>query len=420
MPQLMGQLTAHGADGKVATYYRNAQRNVFDTIFVFNQVPNAKKGNLNLKWPANSGDPSTFSWYRFNYTTKQFVHFADVPNTNYTSMDTLSQGGYMVVAEYNAVKDTFVSWLYLNPGFNFKLYKNNDGAVMYDGKFCTYTDFLLDPSTPVVRSSFVYYNPKTKIQGTLNNDIIFTIRSDTDIEMSITLNKQGNEQYFRKYSPPYKNTRYYFKGSDKFGVVKTDDILYETIIPHAEITTVLPEKDPQSAPVEVRFSADKSLNAVSYTWRFGDGDSIIYMLDELPDTVKHTYYTPKTYQAVLVATSLQRCQHSVSVEIIVDPSSLDVANVFTPNGDGVNDYFRPENTSIRQFEISIYARSGQRVYHYKGSDLRNWEGWDGRINGGKDASEGVYYFVVTATGWEDKPSVVYDQKKFTGFVHLYR
>ncbi len=378
---------------------------------------------------------STFKWYSFDYSTTDFQKqpFATATNTTSTSQDALGQGGYKVTVTPTgsvAPRDSFVAWLYMNPGFNFKLYKDDRGEVMYAYKYCDHTDFLLDPAVPLVQSSFDYYDPATRRAMRLDNKITFMMRAGSGSETTMPFPyKQGSIQYFRDYYPPSQNTPYSFRGYDMFGIDKKDDINYTSIIPEAKMATpILPEVDPTSAPVPVKF-INQSINAVEYMWRFGDGDSAVYDLEKLPpDTVKHTYYTPRTggYKAVLFATSMWGCRDSTSAIISVAASALDVGNVFTPNGDNVNDYFKPYNVSIRQFEISIFTRAGNRIYHYKGGDLRNWQGWDGRIqNTGKEAAQGVYFYVIKAISWDD-PQKTYDKNSqaplgpFGGSFHLYR
>jgi len=65
-------------------------------------------------------------------------------------------------------------------------------------------------------------------------------------------------------------------------------------------------------------------------------------------------------------------------------------NVFTPNGDGKNDSFKPaedENCQYVQFDLRVYNRWGKEVW--KTSDFS--KGWDGLIDG-NEASEGVYFW----------------------------
>lgn len=68
-------------------------------------------------------------------------------------------------------------------------------------------------------------------------------------------------------------------------------------------------------------------------------------------------------------------------------------NVLTPNGDGINDFFRIRTQEaapcIEDFSIHIFNRWGALVYKGSRADL----GWDGLINGQK-AAEGVYYYTL--------------------------
>ncbi len=71
----------------------------------------------------------------------------------------------------------------------------------------------------------------------------------------------------------------------------------------------------------------------------------------------------------------------------------DIPNAFTPNGDGVNDYFFPRQLLTnggRTFQMRIYTRWGQMVYETSGVEGR---GWDGRFNG-REQPPGVYIYQV--------------------------
>lgn len=66
-------------------------------------------------------------------------------------------------------------------------------------------------------------------------------------------------------------------------------------------------------------------------------------------------------------------------------------NIFTPNGDGKNDFFPGEYlANVQNFKMTIYNRWGQEVYT---SDSMA-EPWDGTV-AGQAAAAGVYYFVIT-------------------------
>lgn len=85
-----------------------------------------------------------------------------------------------------------------------------------------------------------------------------------------------------------------------------------------------------------------------------------------------------------------------------------IPNVFTPNGDGVNDYFIIPTSGTAWFDIRIFSRSGGLIYKAESSIIR----WDGKNSMGTDMPEGIYYYVV-----EDL-SGLYENAN--GFVYLFR
>jgi len=74
---------------------------------------------------------------------------------------------------------------------------------------------------------------------------------------------------------------------------------------------------------------------------------------------------------------------------------VNIPNVFTPNGDGLNDYFYPLQylaKGLISFKMDIYNRWGQLLFEGTALDGR---GWDGKFNG-VDQLEGVYVYVMDA------------------------
>ncbi len=72
---------------------------------------------------------------------------------------------------------------------------------------------------------------------------------------------------------------------------------------------------------------------------------------------------------------------------------LDMPNSFTPNGDGLNDYFIPrqlQSMNLTSFKMQLFNRWGQKVFEGNGFDGR---GWDGKLN---DIAQptGAYIYLI--------------------------
>ena len=89
---------------------------------------------------------------------------------------------------------------------------------------------------------------------------------------------------------------------------------------------------------------------------------------------------------------------SESNEIILNQAPLIfIPSAFTPNNDGVNDYFLNQGSFVEEFEFIIYNRWGQRVFNT--GDLHDH--WDGKFNG-KLSPSGVYFYKLKFKGYDDK------------------
>lgn len=85
--------------------------------------------------------------------------------------------------------------------------------------------------------------------------------------------------------------------------------------------------------------------------------------------------------------------------VVLSESNLEAPNAFSPNGDGINDYYNVFNVkSIVSFNAAIYNRWGQQLYSWGIDGIGCDEcGWDGTYKG-KPVKAGVYYVVIDAVG----------------------
>jgi gliding motility-associated-like protein len=102
----------------------------------------------------------------------------------------------------------------------------------------------------------------------------------------------------------------------------------------------------------------------------------------------------------LVVTNENGCTDTVVYSFYIEGvPEYEVPNVFTPNGDDVNEYFQPFTYAITEAGMKIFNRWGRPVYNYEGPITAgiNW-GWDGSINGGPEAATGTYYYILDLKG----------------------
>ena len=99
------------------------------------------------------------------------------------------------------------------------------------------------------------------------------------------------------------------------------------------------------------------------------------------------------YVARVTTTTEDGCIVTDSVNIEVIDSDINIPNVFTPNGDGINDRFCVAFKSIVKYNIWIYNRWGRLVFSSNNPE----NCWDGYI-GNQKAAVGAYYYKIEATG----------------------
>jgi gliding motility-associated-like protein len=128
-----------------------------------------------------------------------------------------------------------------------------------------------------------------------------------------------------------------------------------------------------------------TVNGLSYVWDFGDGTQSTLLN---PD---HSYASPGEYYVRLIARSGSDCPGSVvyGPYVVVLPD-LYIPNVFSPNGDGINDLFRPDYTGDQPFSFGVYDRWGHPLYITQNKVAA----WDGRTAMGDPVPEGVFFYRV--------------------------
>jgi len=390
----VAQLSAPGMSAVRYTSYPSAPT-AKDPIFIYCNASGSQKGTLNADSPGGTG-PFNFTWYQWSDATKSFSNLLKTDSGALTSSSSnLDQGGYKVVIS-GGFDTSFVGWIFTDRPLVVAALQN---------RTCDYV--ALKGQAAV--DTFYYNNIANGLPVKLPDGVRFLWSSDPASTIpypDFLLNPQT-------FDPPLVDVTYNLQVTDSFGCVSESSFFYQSIHVKADFTA-----DPVQgqAPLVVTFT-DKSVRASKYKWEFGDTTT-----STLPNPDPHTYYIPGEYTPKLTIESDLHCIDSMRLDrnIVVDPSELHIPNVFTPDGDGLNDNFTVESKSLRSLSVEVFSRSGLKVYSFYGEGelLREWKGWDGNVNSTSvKATPGVYFYVIRAYGWD---KISYSGKGYRGFVYLYR
>jgi gliding motility-associated-like protein len=150
---------------------------------------------------------------------------------------------------------------------------------------------------------------------------------------------------------------------------------------------------------------NRSTQAEFYEWLY---DSRSVSTEEDPEFV-FTY--GQTATITLITTTSDGCNDTteaiVEVGTFEETFNLTIPNVFTPNGDGINDFFEIDiNNRLQECtEVRVFNRWGLPVFESDG----NYHIWNGHTLNGEEAPPGTYFYVFNING-----------KEFNGSVQLVR
>ena len=127
-------------------------------------------------------------------------------------------------------------------------------------------------------------------------------------------------------------------------------------------------------------------NALNYLWLLPNGKTSnirnpIIEIDEINNK-----------EITLILNAFTNCADTTKATLnYVDSFSLaSFSNVFTPNNDGINDYFSIEGiTKCGEFDLTFYNRWGQEVFKTDENGFK----WDGKTKAGEPLLEGVYFYL---------------------------
>ena len=154
-----------------------------------------------------------------------------------------------------------------------------------------------------------------------------------------------------------------------------------------------------SETFQLTFVADPFTKILDTTLCIGETHVIAALVQ--PQNVDYLWSTGASTSAISVTetgnymvTASNMCGVSIdSATIEFYFCDLELPNVFTPNGDGTNDYFQLLFfDGLKTFSCTILNRWGQTIREYDDPAFM----WDGKDESGDDILQGVYFYIVKA------------------------
>jgi len=130
-----------------------------------------------------------------------------------------------------------------------------------------------------------------------------------------------------------------------------------------------------------------NVHNLPYSFLWSTGDTI----DRIEDGL-----SPGTYTINVLYNNGCIIDTSITIEEMLGPDCI--PNVFSPNGDNVNDVWELEDSFLyKESTIKIYGRFGKKMYESIGYDTP----WDGKNKKGKDVPDGAYFYSIILKGGVD-------------------
>lgn len=159
-------------------------------------------------------------------------------------------------------------------------------------------------------------------------------------------------------------------------------------------------------------NSSTEVNNKDITSYFSFGNGTYSSTPQTSINVTTVYKQPGTYSLAMNVMKGACVDTAIIFINVLLPSKLEIPNAFSPNGDGVNDFYFLNAASMSEVTFTIHDRWGHLVYEVTsrtGNVL-----WDGKNQSDVEVPEGTYFYILKATG---KDGTTYDQN---GTIQLFR
>lgn len=257
----------------------------------------------------------------------------------------------------------------------------NYSVIVYDTSGCQNRDSVLVTIFPAID---VNAGPDTTVCKGI--DYLFpSTASVTDVQWQPNVGLSS----YTSVTPTFNyqdSVEYVMSASDNNGCTYTDTVLMRVKGPTLNVgpdTTVCPDYSYQ-------IEAVSSENNITWSPATGLSSTTIF-------APVFNYTESVEYLAVVTDTQGCVAYDTLRISVEVCESYIQVPQAFSPNGDGVNDFFTLFEKNIADYQLRIYNRWGELVYDTRDmNELNNLsKGWDGTYKG-KMQNTGTFVYYLTA------------------------
>ncbi|WP_296623245.1 FG-GAP-like repeat-containing protein [Marivirga sp.] len=158
------------------------------------------------------------------------------------------------------------------------------------------------------------------------------------------------------------------------------------------------------SPPEIILTADTTIGAGDaiqlrasggrfYQWKPARGLSDATIANPITNPVRTTTYTVEVLDSL-------GCFSEKEMTVFVE-NQLFIPNLFTPNNDGQNDFFKIYGAGIKEIEFKVFTRGGKLLYSTNSVEEAYGQGWDGNYNG-NPVESGVYVWSINGKYFDDR------------------
>jgi gliding motility-associated-like protein len=146
-----------------------------------------------------------------------------------------------------------------------------------------------------------------------------------------------------------------------------------------------------------------------YQWKPERGLSDATIANPVANPTRTTDYTVEVLDSL-------GCISEKEMTVFVE-NQLFIPNLFTPNNDGQNDFFKIYGAGIKEIEFKVFTRGGKLLYSTNSVEEAYGKGWNGKFNG-NPVESGVYVWSIKGRYFDDRPLSFNGQQ--SGVINLMR